>query len=377
MNLFIIGCSGAGKTSLATFLAEKLGMVHVPGSEWVRKRFPGPEPEDRAERARVLTAFAIEELKREPFAAVAYIESKYDLSRGGYIIDGARSIGDFVHLFDQRQDLVVHLSYINNQIPATDFEAGLGLIADHLRLQTKLGLFDRNQVLIAKFDSFASPCKSDDYTFHEMRDEVLAKLKARLAETRATTLRNRPRTIMGASVHQAPPHPLRVLVRAQYLYDMAPEKEGLFEEGMVTEVSSYVGSVPTFSVLLNNGAVFSYLPPHAIVTREGSGPYIDAQDLAPFECPSDYMEVSAHPTLGVLRAHVTFPRTGEQRIGQYLMTLDWVTGNDLAHVILLNNGQLAIVPQHKVLFKDGELPGELPPYKKLRKTWHVTRPQKG
>ncbi len=88
------------------------------------------------------------------------------------------------------------------------------------------------------------------------------------------------------------------------------------------------------------------------------------------------MEVSYHTPLAERKAWVTFPRTGEQRQGQYMFTLDWVTGNDLAHVIQLDNGQVAIVPQHKVLFKGGDAPAEMPPYQKLRRTWHVTRPQK-
>ncbi len=376
MNILLIGYSNAGKTTLATFLAQRLGMTHVPGSEWVRKRFPGPEPEDRQERAKVLSAFSIEELKREPYAAVAYIESKYDIGRGGYIIEGFRSLGDFIHLFDPRQDVVIFLTYDENPVRATAFEAGIPHIEQHLQLQIGLGLMQAEQHIHASFESFASPCHKDG-TFSDMCDELVVRLQGVKAKARNVSLRTRPRAIMGASVHQRIPRPQRVRVRAQYLFNMAPEKEGLEEWGQLTEVASYVGSTVTFSVLLDSGAVFSYLPPQAFLAGDcPTGPFIDSEDLAPFECPSDLMEVSYHQPLAEQTAWVTFPRTGEQRQGQYLLTLDWVTGNDLAHVIQLDNGQLAVVPQHKVVFGHGTEPPPLPPYQKLRRTWHVTRPAK-
>jgi len=134
-------------------------------------------------------------------------------------------------------------------------------------------------------------------------------------------------------------------------------------------VSSYQGSVPTFKVLLADGAVFSYVPPSALVDRDrAAGEPLELADLAYHNCPGGDICVSRFAELqGTV--HAFLRRRNEWMDGTYRFTIDWYDGNDLLHLIALANGQYAFLPNHKVKFKDGTR--EFKPYRKMHTEWKV------
>lgn len=164
--------------------------------------------------------------------------------------------------------------------------------------------------------------------------------------------------------------PLKTHVRGEYLFDMDLRHAGEYVPCTAFAVSSYEGSVPTFKILLADGTVFSYVPPSALVdvARRGNGPELELADLAYHNCPDEDLCVHRFGELaGPVQAF--FKRPQVWLAGEYLFTIDWYTGNDLLHLIALENGQYAFLPHHKVKFKDGAR--SFQPYRKMHSEWKV------
>jgi hypothetical protein len=150
---------------------------------------------------------------------------------------------------------------------------------------------------------------------------------------------------------------------------MDPAHVGSLVPCTVFAVSSYAGSTPTLKILLEDGAVFSYLPPDALVDpAKRRDPQLALTDLVYHNCPSEDVCVHAFealsgPVLAYLKHHDLWMP------GEYRFTVDWYLGNDLLHFVALENGQFAFLPHHKLKFKRGD-PG-FEPYRKIRRTWVV------
>lgn len=140
-NIFILGYSRAGKTTLARGVAGGLGWVHVGASAWAREGFardvllaPGED------FVAAITAYSARRLREDPDACVSDLRARYPLAAGGHVIEGIRNPRDFLHLFDPRADKVIHLENALVPGPATRFEEGVGLIARYLDWLTAGGL---------------------------------------------------------------------------------------------------------------------------------------------------------------------------------------------------------------------------------------------
>ena len=95
---------------------------------------------------------------------------------------------------------------------------------------------------------------------------------------------------------------------------------------------------------------------------------LELADLVYHNCPAEDICVHAFEQLqGPVQAY--FKRRQLWLAGTYLLTIDWYTGNDLLHLIALENGQYAFLPHHKVKFRDGIK--EFPPYRKMHSEWKV------
>lgn len=124
-NIFIIGPTGIGKTTLARNLASEYQYKLIGASEWVRTKFIGNTEE--------ITKSAIEELVKNPDVCVDFIKKNYPIHLGGFIIEGIRNPRDFAHLF-QPNDIIISLSNFGIPIDGeTEFE--------------KIGLCSINQML--------------------------------------------------------------------------------------------------------------------------------------------------------------------------------------------------------------------------------------
>lgn len=160
---------------------------------------------------------------------------------------------------------------------------------------------------------------------------------------------------------------IAVWVEKSFLFGMDPAFIGQYEPGNIFSLSSYPGEAITFQVLLNNGCLFSYLPIHALAHNDGlTDTPLQLQDLLYNNCPAK--EICVH-AFQHLQGEVTVYLKYQDRWikGSYLLTVDWYTKNENGHLIALQNGQFALVPNHKIKFRNiGE---GFPPYRTLKQQW--------
>ena len=92
-------------------------------------------------------------------------------------------------------------------------------------------------------------------------------------------------------------------------------------------------------------------------------------DLVYHDCKSTLICVHDFAELrGSILAY--FKRRDRWLGGEYLWSVDWYAGNEMLHALALANGQLALLPSHKVKF--GDHPPGFEPYKKIRREWTVS-----
>lgn len=348
MRIFVLGKSSAGKTPFARRVSEALGIRHVGASAWVRERFG-----DRSASVEAMTRFAIDELRRDPNVSVVSLRTR--VSAGEHcVIEGMRNPYDFTCTFDPRTDHAVFLDHAGGAAP-TAFERGLDVIRLYLAWLEDAGLLDPGRVHVYAFARHGAAGDPAPGTLEHAIVDFIAKA---------------PRVTPGephvaARVHAEIP-PLRTHVRAEYLYNMDPARVGELRPCTVFTVSSYVGNAPTFQILLDDGAVFSYVPPNALVDPPLREPQLALSDLVYHDCKSVEIAVA---TFDALRGPVLayFKHQDLWLAGTYLFTIDWYTSNEMLHGIALANGQYALLPSHKLKF--GDHPPGFEPYKKIRREW--------
>jgi hypothetical protein len=376
MKIFVLGSSGVGKTPFARHIAEAFGVPHISASAWVRELFPAQPPADRAAFVEAITRFATAHLRARPDACVTYLRSHHDLERP-CVIEGVRNPYDFIHLFDPREDRVVFLTFTGDHLSRTLFERGLEVIEAYLNYLVDTGLIG-TQVPVLRYSYgrlYAAP-EGEPPVVGGGPDRLASSLDQAIAdaigEFRRLALFAPPAEAIPAvrpqRVHAAVP-PLRVHVRAEYLYDMDPSHKGELVPATVFAVSSYAGHAQTFQVLVGDGGLFSYLPPTALVDpAKRREPELELEDLVYSNCAPGPICVHRFEALaGPMQAY--FRRRDLWLAGTYQWTLDWYEDNRLAHLIALENGQFALLPSHKVKFGDTER--SLPPYRKLHAEWKV------
>lgn len=370
-RLFVLGTSGAGKTPLASRVAEVFQVPHVGASEWVRRVF-GPSPAGAADRQRhieAMTKFALDELRRDPEACLAYLERHHDLARA-CVVEGMRNPLDFVRSFDPRSDVAVFLEHVGGELHRTGFEAGLDVIRAYLHWLCAVGLLDPAALLERRY--------AEHHALDAIMDETILACRARLPSEPLPTRAAASQAIRGRVHVEIPALALRV--KKPLLYGNDPRFEGELVPCRAFAVSSYPGSAPTFQVLVEDGAVFSYVPPSALLAATNAtnatsatsvtsaAPELALTDLVYHNCPDGDVAVA---TFAALAGPVLcFFKHRELWLGgTYRFTLDWYRGNDMLHCVSLDSGQLAFLPSHKIKFGGGE-PG-FEPYKKLRNEWRV------
>jgi hypothetical protein len=370
MKVFILGPSGTGKTPMATHLATALGVPHVRASAWVRARFPRPASAlsgvaaDAARQAFVdaITAFATAELRRDPWACLDHLASTRDVE-GPAVIEGVRNPFDFVHLYDPRVDRVIWLTHTATALAPTTFERGLDVIDAYLTWLADAGLRDPDAgVLRYRFAALrrTDPGAITGETLDDAIDDAIRRLRPAAPASPARTPRR---------VHAELP-PRAFHVRAEYLHGMDPGYVGELRPCTVFALSSYPGEAPSFQLRLGDGAVFSYVPPSALVDPAClAEPTLPLIELVYFNCPDERICVDryaalAGPVLALIKQRDLW------LAGEYWFTVDWWTGNHVLHAVTLANGQLAMLPSHKLKFGEGHAPG-FAPYKKIRAVWKV------
>lgn len=157
---------------------------------------------------------------------------------------------------------------------------------------------------------------------------------------------------------------LRCWVRLEYI----SERDGM-EEGYAFAIQSYPGRAVAFHVMLQSGAHYRGVPIHAVALRPDASPR-ELGDCALWDCFTFRPEVHCY---SYLREHeaICYTRSGPVE-GRYLFTIDWlpdhagpgfthlVEQNKCAHVLALDDGNLAALPTNRIAWMDGYFIGRTP-----------------
>lgn len=184
--------------------------------------------------------------------------------------------------------------------------------------------------------------------------------------------------------------PIKVKVRAEYLYD---HKEGYntYVEGIWVSVKSIAGEAFRFETYLPEyGALYDKLPISAFIANNVAPPetYLPLDVLQIWDAMSYHVTVVDKPLIKGLRADF-LAKTGEFHKGVYMFTLDGCNPDPRIpdftfaetadehksfNLIALDNGQFALQPNNRCTFYDPSLTPDsvrMPNFKVATKTYKV------
>ncbi|MDR2151760.1 MAG: hypothetical protein LBO72_02960 [Helicobacteraceae bacterium] len=163
--------------------------------------------------------------------------------------------------------------------------------------------------------------------------------------------------------------PIGGFVRRSALYNGDTSFEG-YEPCSFFAIASYKNRAPTLKLLLDDGSLFSFMPVDSFtsVLPLDETAAFDMEDLAYKNCP-DYAFAFSSPKFLRGKINCYFVRRDVWLEAEYIASLDWHRGNLIMHICHLENGQIALLPSHKIKFHDGAR--EFKPYRKITSVWEV------
>lgn len=184
--------------------------------------------------------------------------------------------------------------------------------------------------------------------------------------------------------------PMKVLVRAEYLYDHQ-RGHGKLVDGVWVSVKSVEGEAFRFETYLPQyAAVYDKLPIHAFLWKPLEGKDLPLDLLQIWDALSSYVTIIDKPLLCGLRTEF-FAKDRQTYGGEYLFTLDnghpdsrffdfGFSGSPDEHksfnLLQLDNGQFALQPNNRCRFFDPALSPEelLPPnFRVCTTNYHVEK----
>jgi hypothetical protein len=160
--------------------------------------------------------------------------------------------------------------------------------------------------------------------------------------------------------------PIKVFVRAEYLYDFE-RGHGDLVEGIWCSVKSHRGEAFRFETYLPEyGALYDKLPISAFLWKPLDGEDLPLDFLQIWDALSYHVSVIEKPLLGGLRAEF-FGKDKKTHPGEYMFTLDGcspdpripdfgfsetVDEHKSYNVLKLDNGQFALQPNNRTRFFD-------------------------
>jgi hypothetical protein len=175
--------------------------------------------------------------------------------------------------------------------------------------------------------------------------------------------------------------PIPVYVWDHFLYDCESSNRNK-TSGHLISVRARQNQALQFTILLDNGALFTGLPAHAITFTESTLNDIrPLPDCQMWDCISDDIDVFTMESLRYADCEVKAGELGFVS-GQYLFTIDFVgegysrhpTHWKQLHAVQTNAGYFLLYPQYRIRFIDKALledKKELPRYKANTRHWIV------
>jgi hypothetical protein len=145
-------------------------------------------------------------------------------------------------------------------------------------------------------------------------------------------------------------------------------------KGKIVALNLYKNEAATFTVLLHNGSLFDYIPPHLIEFENQINEKMSLKDLVYNNNISETFTVDKYDFIKKSELKGTLfclfkELNGWVKVKKYILTIDWLYDNDKRHLVILENNNIAFVPNHKILINAKTL--VFMPYKKIRKTFSV------
>lgn len=164
-NLFILGYSGTGKTTLSHRLKEQMpALCPISASTWVREAFAAELKASKLSLPpayrETLTQYACQKLSENPDACVEYILDRHPIHCGMFIIEGIRNPHDFNRLFNPSKDTVFLLDECSEKPGDWSSKSflfeyyGLTAIKAILTFYTNCGLISSDQVKTFNYASW-------------------------------------------------------------------------------------------------------------------------------------------------------------------------------------------------------------------------------
>ena len=173
--------------------------------------------------------------------------------------------------------------------------------------------------------------------------------------------------------------PIRVFIWNRFLFNDNSSYSGKIG-GHLVSVRARQNQALQFTVLLDNGALFTGLPAHSISFREDEiNSILNLQDSQMWDCISDDIEVFTMETIRYAECEVLGNQIAAS--GKYLFTIDFVgegysrhpTHWKQLHAVQTMSGHFLLYPQYRIRFLDKALCSnqDLPNYQANEKHWIV------
>ncbi len=127
-------------------------------------------------------------------------------------------------------------------------------------------------------------------------------------------------------------------------------------------ICSVPGRALTFHVLLENGAQYARVPLHGLTHREQIDQPLPLPALQAWDCFGYDMAVHRYAYLAErdVEVRLSEPCASQTMVGQYCCTVDWYDNgysdtpdqHKCAHIIALENGQFAAMPNNRLRWYD-------------------------
>ena len=134
----------------------------------------------------------------------------------------------------------------------------------------------------------------------------------------------------------------------------------------------YKDEALTFLIKLGDGEVFSYIPITALRWKIKKEKNYTLDELVYVNSPSSQISISEIDTLkGEISCYIK--QRDKWLKGTYLLTIDFHEDNELCNFVKLNNGHFALLPFHKMKFKERrKIKKSFKQYKKQRETYIIS-----